>query len=79
MSHPLEPLSATEVSRAVSRLAARGKLVPTTRVVSVMLEEPPKAAVHAGTNWTAEAPVPSTTTRLFRRSRFSGQADEWNI
>ncbi|MBN9119257.1 MAG: primary-amine oxidase [Planctomycetes bacterium] len=53
MSHPLEPLSALEVSRAVATLAGAGKLTPTTRVVSVMLKEPPKAAVHAGTGWDA--------------------------
>jgi primary-amine oxidase len=51
MTHPLEPLSAAEVSRAVSLLAAASKLTPTTRVVSVMLKEPPKASVHAGTGW----------------------------
>jgi primary-amine oxidase len=51
MRHPLEPLSAAEVSRAISVLAAAGKLNPTTRVVSAMLKEPPKAAVHAGTGW----------------------------
>src|SRR5436190_82326 len=49
--HPLEPLSAAEVARAVSTLAAAGKLTPTTRVVSAMLKEPPKASVHAGTDW----------------------------
>jgi primary-amine oxidase len=49
MRHPLEPLSAAEVARAVGVLAAAGKLSPTMRVVSVMLKEPPKAAVHAGT------------------------------
>jgi len=53
MPHPLEPLSSAEVSRAVAILAARGKLTPTTRVVSVMLKEPPKEAVHAGTGWNA--------------------------
>ena len=49
--HPLEPLSAAEVARAVSLLAAAGMLTPTTRVVSVMLKEPPKTSVHAGTDW----------------------------
>ena len=53
MSHPLEPLSAAEVARAVALLAAAGSLSPTTRVVSVTLKEPPKAAVHAGTGWDA--------------------------
>jgi primary-amine oxidase len=51
--HPLEPLSAAEVGRAISVLTAASKLTPTTRVVSVMLKEPPKAAVHAGTDWNA--------------------------
>jgi primary-amine oxidase len=41
MPHPLEPLSAAEVSRAVTLLAAAGKLTPATRVVCVMLKEPP--------------------------------------
>jgi primary-amine oxidase len=53
MRHPLEPLSAAEVSRAVELLRAAGKVAPTTRFVSVMLKEPPKAAVHAGTGWAA--------------------------
>lgn len=53
MTHPLEPLTAAEVGRAVSLLAAAGKLTPTTRVVSVMLKEPPKDAVHAGSGWDA--------------------------
>jgi primary-amine oxidase len=53
MSHPLEPLSAAEVARAIGLLAAAKKLTPTTRVVSVMLKEPPKAAVHAGAGWEA--------------------------
>ena len=53
MTHPLEPLSAAEVARAVSLLAAVGKLTPTTRVVSVILKEPLKSSVHAGTGWNA--------------------------
>jgi primary-amine oxidase len=53
MRHPLEPLSAAEVARAVTLLAAAGKIAPTTRVVGVMLKEPPKAAVHAGEGWDA--------------------------
>ncbi|QJW93613.1 primary-amine oxidase [Frigoriglobus tundricola] len=51
MPHPLEPLSAAEVARAIALLTAAGKLAPTTRVVSVMLKEPPKALVHGGTGW----------------------------
>ncbi len=53
MPHPLEPLSAAEVGRAVAVLASAGKLTPTTRVVSVILKEPRKDAVHAGGGWAA--------------------------
>ncbi|HSQ54397.1 MAG TPA: primary-amine oxidase [Gemmata sp.] len=51
MRHPLEPLSASEVAVAVQVLRDSGKITPTTRFVSVMLKEPPKAAVHAGAGW----------------------------
>jgi primary-amine oxidase len=51
MRHPLEPLSASEVSRAVELLTAAKKVTPTTRFVSIMLKEPAKAAVHSGTGW----------------------------
>lgn len=51
--HPLEPLSAAEVRLAVSVLSDAGLLTPTTRVVSVALKEPPKAAVHSGEGWAA--------------------------
>jgi primary-amine oxidase len=44
--HPLEPLSAAEVQRAVSALKDHGKVTPTTRFVSVSLKEPPKEVVH---------------------------------
>lgn len=44
--HPLEPLSADEVRRAVSILKTAGKLTPTMRVVSISLKEPPKGTVH---------------------------------
>ena len=53
--HPLEPLSADEVSRAVELLRASGKVAPTTRFVSVSLHEPPKASVH---DWDGEASPP---------------------
>jgi primary-amine oxidase len=51
MRHPLEPLSAAEVAIAVQVLRDAGKVTPTTRFVSVMLKEPSKGAVHAGTGW----------------------------
>ena len=47
--HPLEPLDAEEVQRAVQLLRDYGKVTPTTRFVSVSLKEPPKAAVHSVT------------------------------
>ena len=53
MRHPLEPLSAAEVSRAIELLAAAGKVTPTTRFVSVMLKEPLKSVVHSGKEWDA--------------------------
>ena len=52
VGHPLEPLSAAEVAAAVAILRRGGKVTPTTRFVSVSLDEPPKGLVHAftGTN-----------------------------
>ena len=45
--HPLEPLAADEVARAVAMLNSKGKVTPTTRFVSVSLKEPRKDLVHA--------------------------------
>ncbi len=42
VAHPLEPLSAAEVARAVAVLKQHGKVTPTTRFVSVSLHEPAK-------------------------------------
>ena len=44
--HPLEPLSAAEVERAVALLRTLPEFTPATRVISVMLKEPPKHLVH---------------------------------
>jgi primary-amine oxidase len=49
MQHPLEPLSAEEVQRAVGLLKANNKVTPTTRFVSVSLKEPAKGLVHNST------------------------------
>jgi primary-amine oxidase len=46
VKHPLEPLTAQEVSLAVSLLKDNGKVTPTTRFVSVSLREPPKEQVY---------------------------------
>jgi primary-amine oxidase len=48
MSHPLEPLSASEVQSVVNLLKAQGKVAPTTRFISIRLHEPSKDVVHAG-------------------------------
>ncbi len=47
-SHPLQPLSAEEVESAVSLLRAQPTFNESTRIVSIMLKEPPKEQVHAG-------------------------------
>jgi primary-amine oxidase len=44
--HPLEPLTAEEVRRAVMLLKKGGKVTPTTRFVSVALKEPDKSVVY---------------------------------
>jgi len=45
--HPLEPLSLSEVQRAVEILKARPEFTATTRIISIMLKEPEKSSVHA--------------------------------
>jgi primary-amine oxidase len=44
--HPLEPLSADEVRQAVEILKQAGKVVPSTRFVSIGLKEPAKSLVQ---------------------------------
>ena len=44
-AHPLEPLSKAEVAAAVEAVRQDRRATPTTRFVSVMLNEPPKHAV----------------------------------
>ncbi len=53
--HPLEPLSAAEISAASAILKAGKGLAPTARFVFVSLHEPAKAAVQAGENTPREA------------------------
>jgi primary-amine oxidase len=52
--HPLEPLTASEVEQSVQLLTTNGHLTPLVRVISIMLKEPDKSAVHA---W-PDGPVP---------------------
>jgi len=50
--HPLEPLTAAEVDQAVGLLKSRDGYTASTRIISVMLKEPPKESVHG---WPATA------------------------
>jgi primary-amine oxidase len=52
--HPLEPLTAAEVQLAVSLLKDTGKVTPTTRFISVSLNEPDKEAVMS---FSGNAPI----------------------
>ncbi len=45
--HPLEPLRADEIFAALALLKAQPTFAETTRVISVMLKEPPKPVVYA--------------------------------
>ena len=45
--HPLEPLAAAEVAAAVQLLRTAPVFTATTRIISIMLKEPPKDLVHA--------------------------------
>ena len=51
--HPLEPLSAAELRRAVAILRDAGKVTPTTRFVSITLREPAKALLRE-----SKSPIP---------------------
>jgi primary-amine oxidase len=54
--HPLEPLSAPEIAEAVRLLKANPVFTAKTRIISIMLREPPKSAVYDWPNTdTAEA------------------------
>mgnify|MGYP001100002079 CR=1 FL=1 len=53
--HPLEPLSAAEISAASAILKGERGLGPTARFVFVNLHEPPKEAVQAGADVPREA------------------------
>ena len=48
--HPLEPLSATEIQQAVTALKGLKDFGPSTRIISIMLNEPAKATVYAWPN-----------------------------
>jgi primary-amine oxidase len=46
LRHPLEPLSASEIEQAVGLLKSKLGLSASTRIISIMLKEPPKEFVH---------------------------------
>jgi primary-amine oxidase len=48
--HPLEPLNAAEIEHAVRLLKSKAGLSASTRIISIMLKEPPKEAVHGWPN-----------------------------
>jgi primary-amine oxidase len=61
--HPLEPLSAAEIARAVELLKALPIFTPTTRVISITLREPEKSFVY---DWpSAGAPDRAADAVLF--------------
>src|SRR5690242_11547150 len=52
VAHPLEPLSAAEIERAVAILRREREVGPRTRFASITLREPAKAEVLAAENGT---------------------------
>lgn len=50
LRHPLEALSASEIEQAVGLLKSSAGFTASTRIISVMLKEPPKEFVHAWPN-----------------------------
>jgi primary-amine oxidase len=68
-THPLEPLTAEEISAASAILREELKLDEKSRFVFVMLHEPPKAALHA---WKPGAAVPREAELIVRERGRSG-------
>jgi primary-amine oxidase len=72
-THPLDPLDEAELERAVALLRADGLASERTRVISVDLVEPEKAALTA---WRGGGPVPSRAARAVLLRNDSGDAVE---
>jgi len=51
--HPLEPLSASEIQQAVAALKSLKGFSPSTRIISIMLNEPAKSTVYDWPNGAA--------------------------
>jgi len=64
--HPLEPLSGEEVRRSVEILKREGKVLPTTRFVSIQLKEPSKPR---GLRFDGEPPARAAFAVLFDNAR----------
>jgi primary-amine oxidase len=62
-THPLEPLSAPEIQAAVRLLQAQPSFTRMTRIISIMLKEPPKAIVYTWPN--GEVPERKAVAVLF--------------
>ncbi len=72
--HPLDPLSAEEITNAVSVIADSGKVDRTTRAAIITLLEPDKAEVR---KWQSASPVTSPPTRkAFTVLRVKGRTIE---
>ncbi len=72
--HPLDPLTADEISTTVSVLAKAGKVDDATRFPHVLLAEPPKQAVL---DWKLGDPVPRHALAIVKKGRetFEGLVD----
>jgi primary-amine oxidase len=68
-THPLEPLTAEEISAASAILREELELDEKSRFVFVMLHEPPKATLHA---WKPGAAVPREAELIVRERGRSG-------
>ncbi|MET3805298.1 primary-amine oxidase [Nakamurella sp. UYEF19] len=71
--HPLDPLSAAEISRTVELLRAAGAVGDTYRFASITLAEPPKQQMLA---WRVGDPVPRRSSSVFwdRRDNLTREA-----
>jgi primary-amine oxidase len=67
--HPLEPLSANEIQQAVTALKGLKDFRPSTRIISIMLNEPAKSTVYDWPN--DSAPRREAVAVLFDNARNS--------
>jgi len=65
-THPLEPLTAAEIEQAVNLIRAIPSYNSKTRIISVMLKEPPKDLVCSWPN--GEVPIREATAVLMNNA-----------